>query len=1046
MKSIFPALALVFAASLTPAQEGRIIGAHSLALSPDGQRLAFSYLGDIWIAPAAGGEARLVTSHVEMDDYPVWSPDGKRIAFASNRYGNPDIFVVDADGGRPKRVTYASTADIPSDWTNDGKEILLRTTRDASENGIYAISPETGKFRLIFRDMMSVGSPKISPDGDKILYTRFGFPATRPRYSGSAAAQLWTYDLKTAKRTEVRNDGFQHLWPAWNGSGIWAVTVTKASPSTAPVGQTVGKIKFDVAQTPNVYKMNLAGKADRKTEWAGDVIDSSRFLTVARSANAYAFERGGQIYVSQDGSMAKQITLTANADDRTTQEERQIVTTGAESFDLSPDGANVVFTARNDLWRVPVKKGEGPNKDDAEQLTIWAGSDGEPLFTPDGKAVFFVSDRDGAERLYRMDVTTKVAKALTTEDSDISNLALTPDKRSISFWRTGKEGGLYSAPVDGGPAKRLFAFTGSEGRDYAFSPDGRYVAYARELGESGYYYWEAATNIYVLDVATGESKDVTQLAAQHSVPTWSPDGKTLYFFSDRSGDGLYALSLQPEEVRGAEQTIKYVKPAKDAPPVKVEIDFDGIERRVRKLSSTFGRAIVADPEDGSLYLSTSGNITRLNANGEEPRQITTAGDVRGLKMAADGKSLLYVQNGLPTILNLRAQNYPQTPVTFRAEWTRDMRAERRAAFAQFWREFNRGFYDPNFHGRDWSALRAKYEPLLDSVGHQQEFAAILGSMVGELESSHSEVSAYNTAPRSVNTAHLGFLFDYAYSGSGIKILEVPARTPGAYAKSKLSPGEVVTKINGKDASLNEAFLADALGNQAGREITLTVQGTDGKSREVKYRALSAGEFGGIVFGNRLEARRKYVEQKSGGKVTYVQIAGMSQGELDVFNQQVWQYARGKSGLIIDVRNNGGGNTSDRIIDVLERRQNSIYQLRDEDPIRGPGQALGVPMVVMMAETSYSNAEMFPSAMKARGLAKLVGKPTPGYVIYTGGLTLVDGTGARMPGTGSYRLDGTPMENMGQKPDYDVDITPEDYFAGRDPQLDKAIEVLLKEIK
>ncbi|RYG85136.1 hypothetical protein EON77_06110, partial [bacterium] len=562
---------------------------------------------------------------------------------------------------------------------------------------IYAISPETGKFRMIFRDMMTVGSPKISPDGDKILYTRFGFPATRPRYSGSAAAQLWTYDLKSGKRAEVRNDGFQHLWPAWNASGIWAVTVTKLSPSTAPVGKTVGKIKFDAAQTPNVYKMNLAGKADRKTDWAGDVIDSSRFLAVARDANAYAFERGGQIYVSKDGAPAKEIVLTANADDRTTQEERLVLTTGAQDFDLSPDGTSVVFTARNDLWRVPVKKGEGPNKDDAEQLTTWAGSDERPLFTPDGKAVFFVSDRDGAERLYRMDLATKTAKALTTEDSDISNLDLTPDKKSVSFWRTGKEGGLYVAPIDGGPAKRLFALTGANPRNYAFSPDGRYVAYARDLDESGYYYWEASSNIFILDVATGESKDVTQLAAQAGAPTWSPDGKYLYFFSDRNGDGLYAISLQPEEVRGSEQTIKYEKPKKDAPPVKVEIDFDGIERRVRKLSATSGRSIVADPEDGSLYIATGGNITRLNANGEEPRQITTTGGVGGIRMAADGKSLVYVQNGQPTILNLRAQNYPQTPVTFRAEWTRDMRAERRAAFAQLWREFNRGFYDPNFH-------------------------------------------------------------------------------------------------------------------------------------------------------------------------------------------------------------------------------------------------------------------------------------------------------------------------------------------------------------
>jgi C-terminal processing protease CtpA/Prc len=170
---------------------------------------------------------------------------------------------------------------------------------------------------------------------------------------------------------------------------------------------------------------------------------------------------------------------------------------------------------------------------------------------------------------------------------------------------------------------------------------------------------------------------------------------------------------------------------------------------------------------------------------------------------------------------------------------------------------------------------------------------------------------------------------------------------------------------------------------------------------------------------------------------------MGEGELQRMNQQLWMYAQGKAGVIIDVRNNGGGNTSDRIIDVLERRQNSFYQVRDEAPIQGPGQALGVPMVVMAAESSFSNAEMFPYAMKARGLATLVGMPTPGYVIYTGGFDLVDGTSCRMPGTGVYRTDGSPLEDMGQQPDYEVDITPEQYLAGKDPQLDKAIEVLMK---
>lgn len=217
------------------------------------------------------------------------------------------------------------------------------------------------------------------------------------------------------------------------------------------------------------------------------------------------------------------------------------------------------------------------------------------------------------------------------------------------------------------------------------------------------------------------------------------------------------------------------------------------------------------------------------------------------------------------------------------------------------------------------------------------------------------------------------------------------------------------------------------------------------ARTVKYRALSGGAYSGIVRRNLLEWRRKYVEEKSGGKLTYVHIAGMGGGNFDQFQREFWQVVSGKQGVVIDVRNNGGGNISDRLIDIIERKPHSYYVPRDEDPLLSPGQTWAKPTVVMHAETSFSNAEMFPYAMRQRGLATLVGMPTPGYVIWTGGFRLVDGTSARMPGSGVYRIDGSPLENMGQQPDQKVDILPEEFFAGKDPQLDRAIETLLRQV-
>ncbi|HEY0866979.1 MAG TPA: S41 family peptidase, partial [Fimbriimonas sp.] len=879
------------------------------------------------------------------------------------------------------------------------------------------------------------------PDGKKVLYNRLGFPWFRPRYQGSAAAQIWVYDLATGQRQKVRANGFQHLWPNWSHDGreIYTVTVTEKTPSSSYLNKPIPKVTYSAARTPNVYEIGLNGSAKRTT---GFVSDGARFLTTARKADVIAFEQDGDIYVGQKGAEPRKILVTASIDDKTPQEERLILTDGASDMDLSPKAEQIVFAVRGELWQVPVKKEKGPNADDASQLTDWEGVDGDPLHSPDGKSVYFLSDREGQMRLYKMVLETKATEPVSKTPYDVGQLRITPDKKSLSYWQTGKEGGLYLVPLAGGEPKKVFGRSGSFAMDYDWSPDGRYVAYSDTLTGSGYYYWEATTNVFVYDTTTGKAENVTKLSAEHSSPRWSPDGKYLFFRSNRSGPGLYVLPLQKEDQPANLITLAYVKP-KD--PVKVEIDWEDIEQRSRRLISGQGSPVQIDRENGDLYYVAEGDVWKANYNGEEAKRVTNGGGVSSFGFSQEGQALGFIRNGLLNLVEVRKPNTPTTAVAFRADWTRDVRAERRAAYAQFWREYNRSFYDPNFHGRDWLALRGKYEKYLSSVGHRNEMATVLNMLVGELESSHSEAGSGPGNPRSQSSANLGFLIDYSYDGPGLKVKDVPYRAPGSYPKSRLNPGDIVTKINGKDVRADEALYRDVLNEQTGRDLNLTVRNPAGEVRQVKYRAISGGEFGNIIWSNRLEARRKYVEEKSGGKLTYVHIAGMGGSELDRFNQQVWQYAKDKKGLIIDVRNNGGGNTSDRIIDVLERRANSFYQVRDEDPIQGPGQALGLPMVVMHAESSFSNAEMFPYAMRARGLATLVGMPTPGYVIYTGGFRLVDGTSARMPGTGVYRLDGSPLENMGQEPDVKVDISPEEYFAGKDPQLDKAIEVLLKKV-
>lgn len=1021
-----------------------IVGARSVSISPDGTKLAFSYRGDVWVAPSAGGRATPLTDNVEMEDNPVWSPDGKWLAFATDRNGNWDIYAVPVEGGRPARLTWFSGGESPVSWTPDGKEIVYTAVYDKGYPGVYALNVESLRLREVTLDYHRIAYPVVSPDGKSVAYLRKQmFPWTRPRYQGSGAAQLWTVGMESGERRLVRSTGFQHLWPAWNpdGQSLLVVTVTDLTPSSRRIDERpVVPFADSAERTPNVYRVGLNGRAQRLTNFVGG--SGARFLSVARTGLA-AFEREGDVYTMSPGGQPTKLDLTASVDDKGVVEERLTLTSGAEDATLSPDGKTVVLQLRRELWSVPVTRGRGPNGADARQLTKYAGTDNQPVYAPDGKSVFFTSDRGGALSLYRLDLETGEAVLAHETKENVSGLALSPDKTLVSYWVSGRDGGLFTLPVEGGTPTRVI--DRAWGGQYAWSPDQRYVAYVRTLPNSGFKPWENGSNIWVFDTQTKTEANVTQLNVLHSSPAWSADGKYLYFTSNRAGGGLFAIPATREEARSTELELKYTKPTETP---KVEFELAGAAQRIRRLyAGPVSGGIRFDKEKGDIYFVNAGDIWRVGYDGEGARSVVSGGGVSRFDFSGDGNSLFYLRAGGVFLTNIRQPNLPTSQVEYRADWTRDILAERRAAFQEFYSVYNQTFYDEFFHRRDWRAIRDRHERLLDSVGHRNEFATVLNMMAGELEASHAEVGAAPGGNPSQSTAHLGFTIDFSYGGPALRVKDVPANTPGSFAKTRIKPGEFVVAINGKPVRADQ-HLWRLLNEEGNRDITLSVneRPTPSGARDVRYRAPSGGAFRAVLTDNLEKQRRAYVERTSGGRLTYIHIAGMGGGNLTTFNQEMWAYVQGKEGVVIDVRENGGGNIADILLDVLERRLHMRYQWRGEqEEIPGPGQVWGRPTVVMHAETSFSNAEMFPAAMKSLGLATLVGMQTPGYVIYTGGSRLVDGTSIRIPGGGVYRVDGSPLENNGQKPDIEVDLTPEDFFAGRDPQLTKAVEHLMRQL-
>ncbi len=1032
---------LQLAAQLVAPTNQPVVGARMPALSADGKQLAFVYRGDIWIAPSKGGRATPVTQHVETDAYPLFSPDGKWLAFASKRTGNWDIFAVPSEGGAARQLTWHSGSDLPQGWSPDGKSLLFGSRRDTPNYALYALDVKSLRSDVLCEDFAQLTYPNYSPDGKMVVYGRYGFHWTRPRYHGSAAAQIWLLDTASRAAHPLTTNGAQHLWTRWlpDGKHVVTVTVGEETPSVSTLDRAIPRIVDNPKRTPNLWTFDLEGKGKALTTFTGG---SVRAPSVAGKSGDIAFEYGADLWLLRDGkAKPEKIKLFVAGDEKQTTKRREKLTGTIIEAEPSPDGKTFAFGLRGEIWSVLIDKPKGVAGRGAEfarRLTDWVGNDEDFSWSRDGKKLYFTSDRDRNTRLYELDVATLKVMSLWNRNEDVSGARMRPDGKELGFWVTGKEGGLHVMPLNKGEAGeplRVVKVPGPQwrgvgGGEFAWSPDFKWIAYTHRDGSR-------AWNIWLVPAAGGEPVNVTRLSANHSLPAWSPDGKYLFFQSDRDGSGLYALPLTTESVRTADTDFKFEKPTNG---VTVKIEWEDISRRIRKVSSQSPQSDLTVTPDGAIIFISESDIFSVSYDGKDTKRLTTGGGKSQLRLSKDGKKAFYIQSGELYTMNVDSKSTDK--VAFTVEWERDVRAERQAAFAQFWNAYHRGFYDGNFHGRDWAAIRKRYEPLLDAVETNDEFATLLHMMVGELECSHSEVTAAGGGSSSLVTPHLGFSFDYRHAGPGIRVGKVPASAPGWYRKTEIKEGEYVLAINGQDVNLDEK-LYQFINDKQDREFEFLVNTNADKTgaRTVRYKVLAQEEWTDLNYKNRTDRLRKHVEKTSGGKAGYLHISAMGLNNQTQFEREAYEYIAGKDALIIDVRFNTGGNIADTLIDWLERKPHGYNRSRDAEREPSPHRAWDKKALVVMNEHSYSNGEIFPYAMRARGLAKLVGMPTPGYVIWTDNFKLVDGTSARMPHIGFYRLDGTTQENNGEQPDVQVPLSPADWLAERDPQLDKAIELL-----
>lgn len=1046
------------------------------APSPDGTQIAFSWQGDIWIAPIAGGVAQRLTVHPAYDFAPIWSPDGKKIAFTSDRHGNDDVFVLHLDTGTVQRLTYFSGRDRAWGWTPDSKAVLFESRRDAEPYGAdfsaYVAPLEGG---TPYRLHKASGSPfALSPDGKRLAFVRRDSAWWRKGYRGSAQGDLWLVDLTTQRYTRLTDTDTPDTFPMWGADGRTLYFVSERDG------------------TANLYAMDIQTRRVRQLTRFKD--DGVRFPQISANGKVITFEQGMEVYRldTATGAMSV-INLQVPAQDRRAPEVvRRTFSANVEDYAIAPDAKEFVYVVRGELFAARFPDG-GPSRN----LTGTVEPEGNPQLSPDGKVVYFEAERDGKTHIFKLTsddpdeprlrrARKHKLEQLTHSPQGESKPRLSPDGKLLAFQRG--QGELVVMHLETKQERTLTASWNLG--NIVWSPDSRWIAFDR-------YDENYNSDVFIVrvpefetptpeeakqdtpaenqpDTPGGGDADTSSEIRLHNIsqhprndfaPSWSADGRALVFLSERETDALNICHvwLRREDFertradREDEEDDKHDAPRKreeKQEPLRVEIDFEDIHLRVRlvtRYAAGVQEAVVAPDGEQIAFRSAyqgQSDLYTIKWDGSDERRLTTGGLAPGnLQWSKDGKTIYFLSRGrLQRIAS--AGGSPQTTRTD-AEITIDLAKEREYLYDAVWRTLNETFYDPNFHGVNWAAMREKYRPYLPYAQSDRDFTAVVLMMLGELRSSHLSFSLARSESTDApsNTGMLGVVFSDRRDGEGLLIERVLPNTPAARKDVNLQAGERILAIDGKPIT-RTTNVYQLLDNTVGKRIELRVRDADGNERTVYLRPISIAEFNNAVYRDWVERNRRFVEERTGGRVGYVHIQAMGEASLREFERDLYAVAYGKDALIIDVRYNGGGRTADYLLAMLHPPRHAYTVGRNGE--RGyPQDRLPVigwhqPIAVLCNERSFSNAEIFAHAIKTLKRGPLVGVPTAGGVISTGQRRLMDGSTVSTPGRGWFTIDkGVNLEGNGAVPDYIVDYTPEDEALGRDPQLEKAVEVVGK---
>jgi tricorn protease len=1102
-----------------------------LARTPDyhAGKIAFGYLGDIWVVNEDGSNPQRLTVSTGRDINPRFSPDGKWVAFSSNRHGNQDVFVVAATGGAPKRLTFHTGGDEVTGWSPDSKFIVFRASHgDGVFPGtatMYQVPVGGGPETALPVDWGWWGT--YAPDGKRFLFNRHPGTWSRKHYRGSYAADIWVADLASKTYREVlAGEKFNRYWPMWGPKDeIYFV----ADP--LPNEKTVKPGSEEVRRSANnIYKVAATGTGQPvqvTKHTSGNVF----YPSMSSDGKVIVYEGDFGLWKLDVASgRSTEVKMDIVSDEKENASEMVTITNEADSFDLSPSGKRAVISSRYQLFTIATDKGD---------ITLIGADKGAsrnemPQWAPDGRLVAFVSDRSGRQEVYLAEADGKNLRKVSDLDSDKGPVVWAPDSKSIVYGSTDKK--LYAYTLADARTSVLASTTIGAPRSPAFSPDSKWLSFVKNdvTGRS---------HVYVIPAAGGPERHITEdsEAFSETQAVWTGDGRHIaYIVSAGTASGiastggrainqmqLMALPLRAQDkdplnrdIDNEEQGVAAETAARGgragggagtgpgaAPtPVEVRIDWDGLTKRARRIevSGMVIGGLTAAPT-GSTIAFTAGSppapgappaggddanamYTVNVADGSAPARVPAAppstpaaggggGGFQGgggrMVLTNDGRTLYFrsgrgiysapvatgdaagsgagrgaARGGAAPAATGPTPAATAKQVTFTINMELDRRTLRRQVFDEGWRVMKNRFYDPKMHGADWNAARLTYGSLLDSIDDDDELRTVMMQMIGELNASHTGVSAGARPPGTPappQTRYPGFELEPDASGY-YRVEHIWKDGPADHDYVKLKTGDFVIAVNDRDLKTTDSYWRDFT-LAPGRKFHFLVNSRPAREGawEVVLEPMTGQAYTDAQYAKWVEDRRVMVEKLGDGEIGYLHIRAMNAPSLRQFTLDL-AVNRTKKALVIDQRFNGGGGIDQELLSILMGQKYQYTRGRDAGiEIPRPLETFYGPMVVMQNERSASDAEMFPQGFKDLKLGKTIGVATMGAVIGTGSYTLADGSTIRTPGSGVWTARGENMENFGAQPDVWVDNTPEDFVKGRDAQLEKAVEVLKAEV-